>query len=86
MTHALLTHSLHQINKAALTSSGTSLETHMTGFSNTPVDLIAQLGTQLINLEFNRQNEIQANLVGQKIAALAAYHPIEKNEYLPRKC
>lgn len=74
MAHALLEHAREQMGKNALTQGGLRLGAALLGLGNVG-DMAAQMGSQLLSLNFSRSDETQADALGLVMAAQAGYDP-----------
>ena len=74
MAHALREHAREQLAKNSATSIGISLGAQLLGLGDIG-NYAAQLGGQLLSLNFSRSDESDADLVGLEIAARAGYNP-----------
>ncbi len=74
MAHALREHARERIGKTQVTGMGLSLMSRLFGLGDLG-DVAANLGTQLISLQFSREDESEADLVGLELAARAGYLP-----------
>lgn len=71
MVHALNEHIYYQINKDATLSFGINQASQQLGGGAE----LGQLGAKMLNLSFSRDDEKNADLVGQELAARAGYDP-----------
>ncbi len=74
MAHALREHASERIGKTQVTGLGLSLAARLFGLGDLG-DVAANIGTQLITLNFSREDESEADLVGLELAARAGYAP-----------
>ena len=74
MAHALREHASERIGKTQATGFGLSLLSQVLGLGNVG-DMAASLGTQLLALNYSREDESEADLVGLELAARAGYAP-----------
>lgn len=74
IAHALREHAREQLAKNSATSIGISLGAQLLGLGDIG-NYAAQLGGQLLSLNFSRSDESDADLVGLEIAARAGYNP-----------
>ena len=74
MAHALREHARSRIAKSQATSIGLSLGAQLLGLGDLG-NMAANLGTQLLTLQFSRSDETEADLVGLELAARAGYNP-----------
>jgi predicted Zn-dependent protease len=74
MTHALREHAREQLGKSMATRGAIELGAAIFGFG-TGGRLIADMGGQLLNLRFGREDEKEADLIGLELAARAGYDP-----------
>jgi Zn-dependent protease with chaperone function len=74
MAHALREHARARLAKTQATSIGLSLGAQLLGLGDLG-NVAANLGTQLLSLQFSRSDETEADLVGLELAARAAYTP-----------
>lgn len=74
MAHALREHASERIGKTQATGIGLSLAARLFGLGDLG-DVAANLGTQLLTLNFSREDESEADLVGLELAARAGYQP-----------
>jgi Zn-dependent protease with chaperone function len=74
MAHALREHSREQLAKSQATDIGLSLGAQLLGLGELG-NAAARLGTQLLTLQFSRNDESEADLVGLELAARAGYNP-----------
>ncbi|MDR0997232.1 MAG: M48 family metallopeptidase [Zoogloeaceae bacterium] len=72
MAHALREHARAQMGKAKATSTGLSIFSAATGGKH---DSLLQMGENLLNLKFSRDDESEADAVGLDLAARAGYDP-----------
>jgi Zn-dependent protease with chaperone function len=74
MTHALREHSREQLGKTYATRAAIEVGAAVFGLGNGG-RLLADLGGQLLTMEFSRENETEADLVGLELAARSGYDP-----------
>ncbi|MCB2002485.1 MAG: M48 family metallopeptidase [Rhodoferax sp.] len=74
MAHALREHASERIGKTQATGLGLSLAARLLGLGDLG-DVAANIGTQLLTLNFSREDESEADLVGLELAARAGYAP-----------
>ena len=74
MAHALREHARERIAKTQATNIGLRLGAQLLGLGDLG-NLAANLGGQLLTLQFSRSDESDADLVGLEMAARAAYAP-----------
>lgn len=74
MAHALREHASERIGKTQATGIGLSLAARLLGLGDLG-DVAANIGTQLLTLNFSREDESEADLVGLELAARAGYAP-----------
>lgn len=74
MAHALREHARERLVKTQATNMGLRLGAQLLGLGDLGT-LAANLGGQLLTLQFSRSDESDADLVGLEIAARAAYAP-----------
>jgi len=74
MAHALREHASERIGKTQATGMGLSLMARLLGLGDLG-DVAANIGTQLLTLNFSREDESEADLVGLELAARAGYAP-----------
>jgi Zn-dependent protease with chaperone function len=74
LAHALLEHGRDRIGKTQATGMGLSALSQLLGLGNLG-NVAAELGTQLLALQFSREDESEADLVGLELAARSAYAP-----------
>ena len=74
MAHALREHSRERLAKSKATSMGLSVASQLLGLGQIG-DVAANLGTQLLNLKYGRDDETEADLVGLEIAARGGFKP-----------
>lgn len=79
IAHALREHSRERMGKTTVTNGvarlGGALAASIFGVDPRITDTIAQGGASLLSLEFSRENETEADLVGMELAARAGYDP-----------
>ena len=74
MAHALREHARERLAKSQVTGLGLSLGAQLLGLGDMG-NMAANLGTQLLTLQYSRSDEGEADLVGLEIAARAGYDP-----------
>ena len=74
MAHALREHARERLAKSQVTGIGLSLGAQLLGLGDMG-NLAANLGTELLTLQYSRSDESEADLVGLEIAARAGYDP-----------
>lgn len=74
IAHALREHARERMGKNAATGIGASLLSQVFGFGQIGQTL-TNYGAQLLTLEFSREDESEADLVGMELAARAGYNP-----------
>ena len=74
VAHALREHARERMGKSAATNIGASLLTQMLGLGQIG-QTVTNYGAQLLTLQFSRDNESEADLVGMELAARAGYDP-----------
>jgi predicted Zn-dependent protease len=74
VAHALREHARERMGKSTATSLGASLLTQMLGLGQIG-QTVTNYGAQLLTLQFSRDNESEADLVGMELAARAGYDP-----------
>ena len=74
MAHALREHARERLAKSQVTGLGLSLGAQLLGLGDMG-NLAANLGTQLLALQYSRSDESDADLVGLEMAARAGYDP-----------
>ena len=74
MTHALREHARERIGKTMVTRGAIELGAAVLGLGNGG-RLFADMGGQLLTLQFGRSDESEADLVGLELAARAGYDP-----------
>ena len=79
MAHALREHARERMGKSALTQGGMRLGgavvAGLFGIDPRLTDMAARGGANLLTLEFSRENESEADLVGLELAARAGFNP-----------
>ena len=79
MAHALREHARERMGKSALTQGGMRLGGAVVagvfGIDPRLTDMAARGGASLLTLEFSRENESEADLVGLELAARAGFNP-----------
>ena len=74
VAHALREHARERMGKSAATNIGASLLTQLLGLGQIG-QTVTNYGAQLLTLQFSRDNESEADLVGMELAARAGYDP-----------
>ncbi|MEY4507734.1 MAG: hypothetical protein RL297_2312 [Pseudomonadota bacterium] len=74
MAHALREHARAQMGKGTATNLGLRLGAALLGLGQAG-DIAADLGSQLLSLQFSRSDETEADLVGLELAARGAFTP-----------
>lgn len=74
IAHALREHARERMAKNAATGIGASLISQYFGLGQIG-QTVTNYGAQLLTLEFSRENESEADLVGMELAARAGYDP-----------
>jgi predicted Zn-dependent protease len=74
IAHALREHARERAGKNAATNIGASVFSELLGLGTLGRTVVGG-GVQLISLNFSRENELQADLVGLELAARAGYDP-----------
>jgi predicted Zn-dependent protease len=74
IAHALREHARERMGKNAATNIGTNLLSQVLGLGQLG-HTVTQYGAQLLTLEFSREDESEADLVGMELAARAGYNP-----------
>ena len=74
MAHALREHARSRLAKTQATSLGLSIGAQLLGLGDLG-NAAANLGTQLLSLQYSRSDESEADLVGLELAARAGYNP-----------
>jgi len=74
VAHALREHARERMGKSAATNIGASLLTQVLGLGQIG-QTVTNYGAQLLTLQFSRDNESEADLVGMELAARAGYDP-----------
>jgi Zn-dependent protease with chaperone function len=74
MAHALREHARARLAKSQATSIGLSIGAQLLGLGDLG-NMAANMGTQLLTLQFSRSDETEADLVGLELAARGAYQP-----------
>jgi predicted Zn-dependent protease len=74
IAHALREHARERMGKNAATGIGATLLSQLFGFGQVGQTL-TNYGAQLLTLQFSRENESEADLVGMELAARAGYNP-----------
>ena len=74
IAHALREHARERMGKSAATNIGANLLTQVLGLGQVGQTL-THYGAQLLTLEFSREDESEADLVGMELAARAGYDP-----------
>jgi predicted Zn-dependent protease len=74
MTHALREHAREQMGKSMATQGALEIGAAILGLGSGG-RLLADMGRQLLTLEFSRSDESEADLVGLELAARSGYDP-----------
>jgi predicted Zn-dependent protease len=74
VAHALREHARERMGKNAATSIGANVLSQVLGFGQLG-QTVTNYGAQLLTLEFSREDESEADLVGMELAARAGYDP-----------
>ena len=74
MAHALREHARERMGKSAATNIGARLLSGLLGLGSIG-DSLLNNGAQLLTLQFSREDESEADLVGMELAARAGYDP-----------
>ncbi len=74
IAHALREHARERMGKSTATNIGASLLTQLLGLGQIG-QTVTNYGAQLLTLQFSRDNESEADLVGMELAARAGYDP-----------
>ena len=74
VAHALREHARERMGKSAATNIGAGLLTQLLGLGQVG-QTVTNYGAQLLTLQFSRDNESEADLVGMELAARAGYDP-----------
>ncbi len=74
VAHALREHARERMGKTAATRIGAGLLSSLFGLGNVG-DAVLGMGAQLLTLQFSRQDETEADIVGMDLAARAGYDP-----------
>jgi predicted Zn-dependent protease len=74
IAHALREHARERMGKNAATGIGANLLSQFFGFGQVG-QTVTNYGAQLLTLEFSREDESEADLVGMELAARAGYNP-----------
>jgi predicted Zn-dependent protease len=74
IAHALREHARERMGKNAATGIGANLLSQVLGLGQVG-QTVTHYGTQLLTLQFSRQDESEADLVGMELAARAGYDP-----------
>ena len=74
MAHALREHARERLGKSAATRLGAGVISSLLGLGNVG-DAALNMGGKLLTLEFSREDESEADLIGMEIAARAGYAP-----------
>ncbi len=74
IAHALREHARERMGKNAATGIGASLLSQFFGFGQLG-QTVTNYGAQLLTLQFSREDESEADLVGMELAARAGYDP-----------
>ena len=72
--HALREHARARMGKSAATGLAAGLVSQLLGLNSTG-DQLLNMGNQLLNLKFSREDETEADLIGMELAARAGYDP-----------
>ena len=79
MAHALREHARERIGKSAVTQGaariGGAIAASIFGLNPQLTDMAARGGANLLTLEFSREDESEADLVGMELAARAGFDP-----------
>lgn len=74
VAHALREHARERMGKNAATNIGANVLSQVLGFGQLG-QTVTNYGAQLLTLEFSREDESEADLVGMELAARAGYDP-----------
>ena len=74
IAHALREHARERMGKSTATNIGASLLTQLLGLGQIG-QTVTNYSAQLLTLQFSRDNESEADLVGMELAARAGYDP-----------
>ena len=74
VAHALREHARERMGKNAVTNIGANVLSQVLGFGQLG-QTVTNYGAQLLTLEFSREDESEADLVGMELAARAGYDP-----------
>jgi predicted Zn-dependent protease len=74
IAHALREHARERMGKTAATGIGASLLSQVLGLGQVG-QTVTNYGAQLLTLEFSREDESEADLVGMELAARAGFDP-----------
>ncbi|MDT8990192.1 M48 family metallopeptidase [Curvibacter sp. APW13] len=74
IAHALREHARERMGKNAATNIGTNLLSQVLGLGQLG-QTVTHYGAQLLTLEFSREDESEADLVGMELAARAGFNP-----------
>ena len=74
VAHALREHARERMGKNAATNIGASVLSQVLGFGQLG-QTVTNYGAQLLTLEFSREDESEADLVGMELAARAGFDP-----------
>lgn len=74
IAHALREHARERMGKTAATGIGAGLLSQILGLGQVG-QTVTNYGAQLLTLQFSRENETDADLVGMELAARAGYDP-----------
>jgi Zn-dependent protease with chaperone function len=74
MAHALREHARERMGKSVATNAGADIISRVLGLGQVG-QTVASYGAQILNLQFSRENESDADLVGMELAARAGYNP-----------
>ena len=74
IAHALREHARERMGKSAATNIGATVLSQLFGFGQLG-QTVTNYGAQLLTLQFSREDETEADLVGMELAARAGYNP-----------
>ncbi len=74
IAHALREHARERMGKNAATGIGANVLSQLLGLGQVG-QTVTQYGAQLLTLEFSREDESEADLVGMELGARAGYNP-----------
>ena len=74
IAHALREHARERMGKNAATGIGANLLSQLLGLGEVG-QTVTQYGAQLLTLQFSREDESEADLVGMELGARAGYNP-----------